>query len=63
MGITITDMTPCMIPIVIMMIVELVKGHFNPKPSAIVQRFRFNTRVRQQGESVARICRGSTPTH
>ncbi len=34
-------------------IVELVKNHFAPKPSVIVQRYRFNSRVRQQGESVA----------
>ena len=34
-------------------LVELVKGHYNPMPSAIVQRFKFNSRMRQQGENVA----------
>ena len=34
-------------------LVELVKGHYNPTPSPIVQRFKFNSRMRQQGENVA----------
>ena len=34
-------------------IVELVQNHENPKPSAIVQRFKFNTRFRKPGESIA----------
>ncbi len=34
-------------------LVELLKEHFAPKPSVMVQRFRFNCRSRQQGESVA----------
>ena len=34
-------------------IVEAAGRHFNPKPSSIVQRFRFNSRVRKEGESVA----------
>ena len=34
-------------------LVELVHRHHNPKPSAIVQRFRFNICVRKQGQSVA----------
>ena len=34
-------------------LVKLVRDHHNPKPSVIVERFRFNTRSRQQGESVA----------
>ena len=34
-------------------LVELVQHHENPKPSAIVQRFRFNTRFRKPGESIA----------
>ena len=29
------------------------KAHFAPTPSTIVQRYKFNTRVRQQGETVA----------
>ena len=32
---------------------ELVQRHHNPKPSSIVERFRFNTCLRQPGESVA----------
>ena len=34
-------------------IVKLVQNHENPKPSAIVQRFKFNTRFRNPGESIA----------
>ena len=34
-------------------LVELVKKHYNPRPSAITQRFKFNSQVRQQGETVA----------
>ena len=34
-------------------IVEMLKTHFNPKPSPIIQRFRFNTRDRHAGESLA----------
>ena len=34
-------------------IVELVQNHENLKPSAIVQRFKFNTRFRKTGESIA----------
>ena len=33
-------------------LVELVRAHHNPKPSATVQRFKFNSRHRRQGESV-----------
>ena len=33
--------------------VKLVKQHLHPKPSCIVQRFRFNSRSRKEGESVA----------
>ena len=33
-------------------LVKLVGDHHSPKPSVIVERFRFNTRIRQQGESV-----------
>ena len=32
---------------------ELVKTHHEPVPSPIVQRFKFNTRTRAQGETVA----------
>lgn len=31
----------------------ILSNHFNPKPSVIVQRFRFHSRTRQSGESVA----------
>ena len=34
-------------------IVEMLKTHFNPKPSPITQRFKFNTRDRRAGESLA----------
>ncbi len=33
-------------------LVKLLKDHFNPKPSEIVQRFKFNSRNRQHGETV-----------
>ncbi|MCY3927857.1 MAG: retroviral-like aspartic protease family protein [Acidobacteria bacterium] len=34
-------------------IVEIVQKHHDPKPSVIVQRYRFNSRNRRTGESVA----------
>ena len=34
-------------------IVEKVKAHHSPRPSAIVQRFKFNMQQRQKGESVS----------
>ena len=34
-------------------IFELVTNHYNPKPSSIVQRYKFNTRVRTKDESIA----------
>ena len=34
-------------------IVELVQTHYSPKPSMIVQRLKFNSCSRQQGESVS----------
>ena len=34
-------------------LVELVERHRNPKPSVIVRRYNFNTRMKQPGESVA----------
>ena len=34
-------------------IVELVRQHYSPAPSAIVQRFNFNTRSQKEGETVA----------
>ena len=33
-------------------LVNLVKNHLNPRPSSIVYRCKFNTRFRQQGETV-----------
>ena len=33
-------------------IVDKVKDHLNPKPSCIVQRFRFNCRSRSDGETI-----------
>ena len=38
--------------------VELVQNHENPKPSAIVQRFKFTTRFRKRGESIASYVAG-----
>ena len=34
-------------------LVEALSQHFKPKPSEIVERFKFNNRVREPGESVA----------
>ena len=34
-------------------IVKLVKDHYDPKPSSIVQRHKFNSRTRAPGESIA----------
>ncbi len=34
---------------------ELVKVHYNPRPSAIVERFRLNSRVQQSGETIAKF--------
>ena len=34
-------------------LVDLVKAHYNPKPSAIVSRFKFYSCVRNHGETVA----------
>ena len=34
-------------------LVKLLSTHFNPPPSEIVQRFKFHSRVREPGESVA----------
>ena len=34
-------------------LVKLIQDHLAPKPSEIVQRFKFNNRFRTEGESVA----------
>ena len=34
-------------------LVEIVKRHYDPTPSSIVQHHKFNTRVRGPGESIA----------
>lgn len=34
-------------------LISIAKDHFNPLPSAIVQRYKFNTRIQQQGETTA----------
>ncbi|XP_048860100.1 uncharacterized protein LOC125746627 isoform X3 [Brienomyrus brachyistius] len=34
-------------------LVQLVANHHNPKPSVIVQRFKFHSHFRKQGQSVA----------
>ena len=36
-------------------IVKKVKEHFNPKPSKIMERFNFNSRVRLSGENIATL--------
>lgn len=33
-------------------LVKILKDHFNPKPSEIVQRYKFNSRNRKHGETV-----------
>ena len=35
-------------------LVDLLKNHFNPKPSEIVQRFKFDSRMRKPIESVGK---------
>lgn len=35
-------------------LVEAMKCHHNPTPSEIVQRYRFNSRFRKEGETIAR---------
>ena len=34
-------------------IVKAVTTHYNPNPSQIVERFKFNSRIRRQGETIA----------
>ena len=34
-------------------LVKLVQQYYDPKPSKIVQRYKFNTRARRDGESVS----------
>ena len=34
-------------------LIKLMAEHLSPKPPVIVQRYRFHSRVRQQGESVS----------
>uniref|UniRef100_A0A1X7VKL7 Retrotransposon gag domain-containing protein n=1 Tax=Amphimedon queenslandica TaxID=400682 RepID=A0A1X7VKL7_AMPQE len=34
-------------------LVDVLKGHNAPRPSVITQRYKFNTRIRQQAESVS----------
>ena len=34
-------------------IVKVVKAHYDPTPSAIMQRYKFNSRTRGEGESVS----------
>lgn len=37
-------------------LVSLLKNHFNPKPSEIVQRWKFNSRNRRHDESIVELC-------
>ena len=39
-------------------IIEELKKYYNPKPSEIVERFKFHSRVRNEGESVATFVAG-----
>ena len=48
--------TKCTFP----QLVEAVEQHRNPKPSAIVQRYNFNTRKQQPGESISTCSFGDT---
>ena len=34
-------------------LVQALKSHYNPEPSEIVERYKFHTRFRKPGESVA----------
>ena len=34
-------------------LVDMVQAHHRPKPSVIIQRFTFNTRVQKEGETIA----------
>ena len=34
-------------------VIDRVTSHFNPRPSQIVQRFKFNSRSQRPGETVA----------
>lgn len=34
-------------------LLKLLSDHFTPKPSAIVERFKFHSKTRQQGQSVS----------
>lgn len=34
-------------------ILDILRKHYAPKPSAVVQRFRFNTQVRSEAESIS----------
>lgn len=36
-------------------LLKIVGLHFNPKPSVAVQRFKFNSRSKQPGETVSRL--------
>ena len=33
-------------------LVKIVEEHYQPKPSVIVQHFKFNTRIQQPGETI-----------
>ena len=36
-------------------LVDMVKTHFNPKPSPIIKRFEFNNRCQKDGETVSQF--------
>ena len=41
-------------------IVEVLKDHYNPQPSEIMQRFHFHSRVRKSGEKSGNLLNGAT---
>ena len=34
-------------------VIDLVREHLNPKPNVIIERYKFNSRVRKAGESIS----------
>lgn len=39
-------------------LVQLATSHYNPKPSPIVKRYEFNTRIQEEGETVSTFMAG-----
>ncbi len=34
-------------------LVEVLTAHYSPRPTEVMQRFRFNSRAKKEGESIA----------